>query len=46
MVELFANSGDPNQTPRSVASNLREILLKTIIAIHRFGVVQTGVENL
>ena len=30
MVELFANSGDPDQTPRSAASDLGRVLRRLI----------------
>ena len=37
MVELFANSGDPDQTPRSVASDL---------GLHCLPVTRLGVSSL
>ena len=37
MVELFANSEDPDQTPRSVASNL---------GLHCFPAIRLGVSSL
>ena len=37
MVELFANSGDPDQTPRSAASDL---------GLHCLPVIRLGVSSL
>ena len=42
MVELFANSGDPDQTPRSAASDLGlHCLPITLLAVSRLQWIKT-----
>ena len=42
MIELFANSGDPDQTPRSAASDLGlHCLAITILGVSRLQWVKT-----